>query len=626
MRKPPRLPLLCLVGALAACSSPPANPIWEPANLSADFFALPFPSNARVDAAGHPDLSVFPDAGKVLVRRYLDAIATGVVGFGRNSAIYFRFDGGLDQAALPSPSASMEAAGGVQLINVDPASGGFGQRVPVSLAFRAEAGRYIGDNYLAVMPFPGFPLDEQTTYAVIITTRVAAQPAAFAAQLKDSAPPDDGSGTTAAVYASLAPLRAYLASADAPPVDEIAVATVFTTRSSSDSLAAIAEFIADAAAPAIDALDFAVGNAYFRLYRGSYTAPNFQQGDVPYNVGETGFIEFDEAGLPLVARQESMRVSVTVPTGEMPPAGWPIILYAHGTSGDVESFVTERLALRYAVLGFAMISIDQVLHGPRNPGGDPQIAFFNYFNPYAARDNVLQGSADLLSLRRLVDTIDFVETDADPARPCKFDPSRVFFIGHSQGALTGTPFLAHETRLAGAILSGGGGLFYISATKKIEPLDIPGLIAGALGETVVDEFHPVLALAQTWIDPADPVNYGARLTASSPGRAPYPIFMIEGIGDSYTPNPGAEALATSMSAPQLLPALDTIEGLDLRAVLPQAAPLSNNLDGVTVAVAQYQPAAGQDGHFVYFDNSDAVRQSSSFLTSLLATGTATIAP
>lgn len=626
MRKPSRLPSLCLVGAIAACSSPPANPIWEPANLSTDFFALPFPSDARVDAAGHPDVSLFPDAGKLLVRRYLDAIATNVVGFGRNSAIYFRFDGGLDLDALPSPAASTEADGGVQLINVDEASPNYGEHVPVTLAFRADAGRYIGANYLAVMPFPGFPLAEQTTYAVIITTRVATRPAAFAAHLGEVAPPEDGSGTTAALYASLAPLRAYLADTEAIAADKIAVATVFTTRASSQALAAVADFIADAAPPTIEGLTYELGEVYFRLYRGTYAAPNFQQGEVPYNVGETGYIEFDEAGVPLVARQESMRVSMSVPIGDMPPDGWPIILYAHGTSGNVESFVEEGLARRYADLGFAMISIDQVLHGPRNPGGDPQIAFFNYFNPYAARDNVLQGSADLLSLRRLVDTIDFVETEADPDRPCRIDPDRVFFIGHSQGALTGTPFLAHETRLAGALLSGGGGLFYISATKKTEPLDIPGLIAGALGETVVDEFHPVLSLAQTWIDPADPVNYGAQLTTPSPGRAPFPIFMMEGLGDSYTPNPGAEALATSMSAPQLLPVLETIEGLDLRAVAPQAAPLSDNVGGVTVAVAQYQPGSGQDGHFVFFDNPDALRQAASFFSSLLASGSATILP
>lgn len=611
---------------VVACSSTPANPIWQPAALSDDFFALPFPSNARTDAGGHPDLAGFPGSDKVLVQRYLQAISTDVIGFGRNSAVYFRFDRALDAGDLPSAAESMKASSSIQLIDIDPTSPDQGTRIPVAAAFRAKASRYIGENYLAVMPYPGFPLREETTYAVIVTTSLAAQSPEFAAHLQAAAPTDDGSGRTAGLYASFAPLRAYLAADASLKADAIAVATVFTTRQSSQALRALAQYIADTPAPTTDEFAFDVGNPYFRLYRGLYTAPNFQQGAIPYNTENTGYIEFDEHGVPIVAVAESLRVALTVPISEMPANGWPIIIYAHGTSGSVDSFVSERLALRYANLGYAMISMDQVLHGPRNPGGDPQISFFNYFNPYAARDNVLQGSVDLMSLRRLVDTLSFTEENAEPPRPCLFDPERVYFIGHSQGALTGTPFLANESRLAGAVISGGGGLFYISATKKVEPLDIPSLIAGALGEAVVEDFHPVLALAQTWIDPADPVNYGAPITHASPARTPYPIFMIEGIGDSYTPNPGAEALATSMSIPQLAPTLHDIEGLQLRGLVPAVTPLHNNVNDVTMALAQYQPYTNDDGHFVFFDHEDAQRQSNSFFASLASSGVAIISP
>src|SRR5215475_15360941 len=68
-----------------------------------------------------------------------------------------------------------------------------------------------------------------------------------------------------------------------------------------------------------------------------------------------------------------------------PPTGWPICIYAHGTGGDWESFVDDGTGLRLALQGIATISTDQVLHGPRNPGGDPETAFFNFGNPYAGR-------------------------------------------------------------------------------------------------------------------------------------------------------------------------------------------------------------------------------------------------
>lgn len=611
--------------ACAGCADTLATPMWQPSGLSSDFFAMPFPSDARVDADGHPDLTGFPGSDKMLVSRYTEAISNEVVGFGRNSAIYFRFDRALASSDLPSPEQSLRADAAVQLIDVDPDSPNYGQRVPVVAAFRREASRYIGANYLAVTPYPGFPLEEATTYAAIVTTAIANPAAAFSPHLAATAPADDGSGRTAPLYASFAPLRNYLAAEpSAPTASDIAVATVFTTRASNTTMRALADYVESHAAPQIDELAFAVGNDQFRLYEGSYTAPNFQQGALPYNTAGTGHIDLDGEGQPVVARQESMRVAITIPTTAMPASGWPVIMYAHGTGGDFKSFVSERLALRYAKLGFAMISIDQVLHGPRSPNSDPEISFFNYFNPYAARDNVLQGSVDLLSLRRLVDTIAFTEEDAEPTRPCHFDGGRVYFIGHSQGALTGTPYLAYAKDLAGAVLSGGGALFYISATKKVEPLDIPTLIAGALGETTIEDFHPVLALAQLWIDPSDPVNYGPLISANTPTRAPFPVFLLEGMGDSYTPNPGAEALVTSMGIPQLAPPTQAIAGLTLRSLVPAITPLRDNIHGVTMALGQYQPNLGDDGHFVLFDQDDAIRQTSGFLASLMTTGHATI--
>ena len=81
----------------------------------------------------------------------------------------------------------------------------------------------------------------------------------------------------------------------------------------------------------------------------------------------------------------------------MPPDGWPVILYAHGTGGDYQTFVRESLDLRAALIErkgqpptrMAMIGIDQVLHGPRDPSGsNAEITFFNLQNLAAARDNV----------------------------------------------------------------------------------------------------------------------------------------------------------------------------------------------------------------------------------------------
>src|SRR5439155_21503580 len=114
-----------------------------------------------------------------------------------------------------------------------------------------------------------------------------------------------------------------------------------------------------------------------------------------------GEIVVGSDGIAVVQRIEPMRFALTIPAGATPATGWPICIYAHGTGGDWQSFVDDGTALRLAQQGIAVISTDQVLHGPRNPGGDPEVSFFNFGNPLAGRDNALQGAADAWSQMRL---------------------------------------------------------------------------------------------------------------------------------------------------------------------------------------------------------------------------------
>ena len=126
---------------------------------------------------------------------------------------------------------------------------------------------------------------------------------------------------------------------------------------------------------------------------------------------------------------------------DRPSDGWPVILYAHGTGGDYQTFVRESLDLRAALIErkgkppvrMAMIGIDQVLHGPRDPSGsNPEITFFNLQNLDAARDNVKQGAADDFQLLRLVEEMNVAKAPTT-GRPIRFDKKRIYFMGHSQG-------------------------------------------------------------------------------------------------------------------------------------------------------------------------------------------------
>jgi pimeloyl-ACP methyl ester carboxylesterase len=219
----------------------------------------------------------------------------------------------------------------------------------------------------------------------------------------------------------------------------------------------------------------------------------------------------------------------------------------------------------------------------------------------------------------------------DTDRTITFDPDRVMFFGHSQGSETSPGFIAYEPQVKGAVLSGAGGVLYLSLLLKTQPVDLTQLVTALVRDDPVDEDNPTLALAQMWIERADPANYG-RYFVREPQLGPdgtqmtaRNIFQSEGFVDTYAPNPGIEAFATAIGGNEVVTANEKdIDGLTLRGNTSLAPPISNNLNGKTAVLAQYNMAAGSDGHFVVFEIPAAEQQSAEFLGTLAATGTATV--
>ncbi|MBP9089218.1 MAG: hypothetical protein KBG15_24060, partial [Kofleriaceae bacterium] len=365
--------------------------------------------------------------------------------------------------------------------------------------------------------------------------------------------------------------------------------------------------------------------AGYTIFEGNYVAPNFQRGTVPYrNAG--GEIILDGAGLAIAQRAENLRFALTVPDGPVPANGFPFAIIHHGTGGNYRAGIDDGTAVRLADVGIATISTDQVLHGPRNPGGSPDIDFYNLTNPLAARDNALQGYADAFAMLRLINGLQIT----DDARLLTFDADRAMFFGHSQGGQTSAGFVAFEPSLKAAVLSGTGGVLYVTLLLKTKPLDIPGLIASAVRDEPLDNDNPSLALVQMFMERADPVNYAPLMVRQA--LVPRSIFLTEGFGDSYTPNPSTEAFATALGSDLLKSSQSRpIEGLTLRGRTTRLAPFAgytatpaSPLPTITSVLAQYRPPGASDGHFVVFDVPDARKQSAQFLGTLTATGTATV--
>ncbi|MEO7093222.1 MAG: hypothetical protein ABI175_08225, partial [Polyangiales bacterium] len=569
-------------------------------------------------------LSEFPT--NALLLQQMRTAAAELDGFGLNSAMFARFDGALDPDSLPGPAASVEPASSVYLVNVDPDSPDRGTRTPILAKFRVAGTQTLGGNHLVVRPYPGFPLDEGTTYALVITTRVKGESGGSIGVAPQMAKlvgtdPDPAIVHARTVYQ---PLLDYLDEAGDDERDDVASASVFTTQHATNVAEALRKGVIAAPAPVPTDITVHMMVSTFTVFIGNYMAPNFQAGDVPYKNAPTGRITVGTDGVATMQRMEPLRFSLVVPAGPVPQDGFPIAIYSHGTGGDYLSGYDDGTAERLAAEGIATLSMDQVLHGPRNPDGNPELDFFNFGNVYAARDNALQGYADGFSQVRLARALSF----DDAGRTITLDMTKVFFFGHSQGGLTGPGFVAFEPALKGAVLSGTAGLLYLNLLSKTKPLNIPALVETFVRDEPVDVDNPSLALVQMWVDRSDPANYAPLMVRRPPpGIAPRPIFQTEGFTDTYSPNVGLEAFATALGGDIVQEvAAKPVEGLELRGRTTKAAPITNNLNGVTAVLAQFNQRPGSEGHFVVFDIPAAKQQAARFLGTLAATGQATVVP
>lgn len=585
-----------------ACT-PPTPRVDAPVSLfdpaSEAFFATPWPSDTRRDDDGTLALAGFPNPFDVpLLAEYI-ARVDQLTGFGTNSPIYLQLDGRLDPLTMPTPRESTAPGSSLILVDIDPASAYWGERIPVQWEQNAFADSvYMPENLLAVAPAYGFPLRPNTTYALLLTTASAA-------------PADGWALSDSALRQALFPLG--LAEAD------IAIATTFTTQDPLDELHRIATFLQQRTAPAdLDgqSLELVFEHLHYTAWRTQYNSPVFTHGTPPFAVEGGGF-QFDEWGEPVVSSWDPLRLAVCTPLGAEPDTGWPVVIYQHGTGGNYRTFCDSSAALevmnRLGTEGLLGLGIDQPLHGNR-PGAQSasDLAHFNLLNPDSGITNFRQGAADAIYLARSLASRAFAFRSPD-GRTFRTDPDRILFMGHSQGGLTGAlaaPFLGNDVHAM--VLSGTGGVLSITVVERKDPLDFAALVR-SLARLSDDEpltpLHPALALIQTLVEPTDPINY-APYWFDQPGtwlgHAPVPVLLTSGTQDAATHYTTAIALAAAGRVPFVGVPATSADALALRGLGTTPLPSSANAVSFDEQVLTSGFHQWWDGtHGVVFEELDA---------------------
>jgi hypothetical protein len=609
--------------------------VADPSGTLTHFFDHPWPSDARRTEDGRLRLHGFPNpTGSSTLDDYVTTIEQNTHAFGRNAAIYASFTGALDPSSLPpTPRSTTSATATLFLVDVDPSSPENGRRIPLNVRF-GGASIYLPPNNLVALPPFGIPLRDKTSYALVGTTGIkdsAGKPIVPSRNVHNALLTACTAKAPAGLAASLAPLKTWLeGQATGPQASDVAFATVFTTQNVVAEMRQIGA--AAEAEPTLTVSNWTLENTadgFFQI-RGEVDIPSFQKGKPPFaGPMDGGGINFSATGSVSRDHYEHARVGFAIPTSAMPAGGWPVVLYAHGTGGSYADAFDPPVGKTLTALGLAVMCYDGVAHGPRVPAGtDPNVTFFNLFNIVAGRDNVRQGGADNVVMTKLLRSGLSIPTGvASTPAAITFDRDKVAFLGHSQGGLVGAPYNATESGIKAAVFSGTAGILTITLLVRKYPLDFPGLIRTLLqlpDSEMLDEMHPVLNLLQTFIEPADAVNYGASYLSDPAGGVGRDMLLIEGFNDMDSPAAGHEAFAAAARIPVVSPYYRTSYVSQLLGLAPQQAPVMANVttpDGnVTAGQIQYP----HDNHFALFDNPDANMRYAEFLRSALLDGRARI--
>ena len=438
---------------------------------------------------------------------------------------------------------------------------------------------------------PVVPLKESTDYAVVATNGIVG---ANGVALAPSSSFLLTSGTIPLTgpAEALEPVRqltnAILAAATAAGVDSASVvqAWSFKTQSITPVMQAV-KFASTASAITIaptmqntssvsDALpgiaDIYIGTLDLPYYRTAPASANDPEGITSFWKAENGgnLTRFNTT--PIATSVQTVPVLMTVPNAgsgnTVPVDGWPVAIFVHGVTSDRSAML--GLADAMAQAGFAMIAIDQPMHGltdttnpfhadntpfaetertfnidlvnnengAAGPDGIADSSGRHFYSPQyllATRDNLRQSVADLFVLSESIANIVAVPVNA----------ARKTVIGHSLGGAAATPFLAFDTTISAATLGmpAAGLVGTTISSEAFGPAIIAGLAAAGVEEGTAD-FEQFKVAAQTVVDSADAINFGQQAAQNTS------IHMIEVIGDTTVKNtvPGSPLVGTEALA------------------------------------------------------------------------------
>jgi pimeloyl-ACP methyl ester carboxylesterase len=623
----------------------------------------PFPTDALREG---PQLGLIGGLDR-MAEQHTDVIAEhlrALDGFGLRPTVEFFVQGEIDESTIPATTSAVGDA--LIVLDVDPQTAEAGAPVPYEWRYNAE--RHV----IAGAPALGTQLHEGTRYAAVLTKDVHGvdgEPVFGALELArlDNDPPVRWQ-TTAEAYTHLRTL---------PELEtRIAGLAVFTTQAASDALVKARNVIGNTDAVATPMLAFddsalifdtptklknllgdatrdtagaragleqwgtdnptgmahdhiaviATGTTTIARFRGDDCTAASQgctpdgADDETFTLGVNGVPEVHYVDAE-IKKLDSIPITIVLPTGNVPAAGFPVIVFGHGLGGSRHSML--NLAEPLAAQGYAVIAIDMWGHGSRynrtdtgnNLGTKPAFtgdralrdgfgddtglgAYLDFFEGFlnigAIRDAIRQSTLDMARVAQLIQANPSLAALAAPySTTPKLDPTRVAYLGESFGTIVGTNLAAIEPSIALYVLDvpGGGLVDHIFPNSPFIAdlaLSFAEILYGTTGK--LDKFHPLVGALQAIFDAGDSLTFARhvlkdRFLVESKVLERRHVVCLEVMGDEVVPNIASEALARGFGLHVLRPNLAPPVGM-----LQIESPASANVNSQTAVLVQYSPA------------------------------------
>ena len=586
----------------------------------------------------------------------LTAMLADADGWSRQTPIVLALSHPLDASLVPAdPAASLDPLAPIALVDLDPASPEYGQRVPYRLLVRSDPRPGGGVDHAAIL-FPTIDLRERGRYAVVVTRRAFAagepgrsfEPSAFFAGVVGG-PADDESATVTRVRAVVGDaLEALAELPDVPiPSEDVALALSLSIRThpSVMDLVHVKEQALASPPPAFvmpdvvndpcpDPASFCIRLIPNRAVevRGRVRLPNYRNASVQ-------FVR-DANGVPVPTGIFEVPFVLTLPFAALDAPVFPV-MYQHGNPGSP----TELLGSNNEQIddaGFALIGFQDTLNRELSPSGTTEqritaqvlAIFANLLSTQKMPQYWLQTGADQIHFLRAIQglgSLDLIrrgpggEPELGPDGQPEIDPSTILYKGISEGANNAQRFLPFAPEILAAEATVGGArlgetLIHQSADQILQQIVL------FLPQLKPVELWVGLSLFQAGFDPQDGHTYLRHLYrepllpfAGSDDVTPPSTLWTEGIGDSLVPNNATRAMVRELGIPHVRPIEVEVPGV------PQVdAPLAGNVaPGITAGYFQFRPsntpdcvARGQlEGHYCPQSSAEARAQRLHFLLS-----------